>query len=485
MTNKNPGSRGPLPRYLPFAGLLLLALVAVGCASAPMRDEVVPELAAAGTFPAPAGENLPPASPLPEGGAFWTLFGDSQLDALVAEALEKNDDLRLAEARVAEAEALLGLARADLLPEIGSRLGASRSDPGVDSPPDMQKPSNRITLQGTVSWELDLWGRLRALRGSAAEQLAASVYDREAARLAVAATVARGWLGHRVTAAQLAAARSTLGSFKEAHDLQQSRFDSGVIDDLQLQQAIAEEASALATVRGLELAYERERHALAVVLGRDPVEIGGESLPEPSGLPVVPVVPAGLPSELLVRRPDVRANEARLMAAAGNVAAARVAFLPSLRLSGNIGSETRTLGDLLASGTTIWTIGADIVQAIFSGGRFRAGIAQVEAQQEQLLATYSRAARTAFREVFDALSAQVKLRQAIEARDTELAARQKALELARLRYEAGYVTYLEVLDSQRNLFATEQVELGLKRDALANAVDLMLALGGGWSEVEE
>jgi multidrug efflux system outer membrane protein len=466
----------PLGRYLT---LLLLLLVAAGCASVPPRGEVVPQL------PAPEAFEGAPAAPAP--APFWQRFGDSDLEALVAEALEKNDDLRLAEARIAEAQALLGIARADLFPEIGAQLGASRSDPGVDSPPDMQDATDKYSLQGTISYEIDLWGRIRALRGAAAETLAASVYDREAAELSVAANVSRVWLGHRVTAAQLAAARSTLKSFGEALGLQKDRFEAGVIDDLQLQQATAEEAAALATVKTLELSYLRERHALAVLVGKDPAEIDGDTLPRPeatqsAGVPAIPEVPPGLPSELLTRRPDVKAEEARLMAAAGNLAAARTAYLPSLTLTGNLGSETRSLGDLLKSGTSIWTIGADLVQAIFAGGRFKAGIELREAQQEQLLAIYTKRVRTAFREVYDSLVAQRSLREAVAARQAELAAREKALELAGLRYDAGYVGYLEVIDSQRFLFATQQQELELRRSALQNAVDLMLALGGGWED---
>jgi multidrug efflux system outer membrane protein len=465
MTNK------PFGRYLT---LLLLPLLAAGCASVPPRGEVVPAL--------PEPESFEGAPAAPDPAPFWQRFGDSDLEALVAEALEKNDDLRLAEARIAEAQALLGIARADLFPEIGARLGGSRTDPGVDSPADMQQATDKYSLQGTISWEIDLWGRIRALRGAAAETLAAGVYDREAAELSVAANVSRVWLGHRVTAAQLEAARSTLKSFGEALGLQQDRFEAGVIDDLQLQQATAEEASALATVKTLELTYLRERHALAVLVGKDPAEIDGDTLPVPAGVPAIPEVPPGLPSELLTRRPDVKAEEARLMAAAGNLAAARTAYLPSLSLTGYLGSETRSLGDLLKSGTSIWSIGADLVQAIFAGGRFKAGIELREAQQEQLLAIYTKAVRVAFREVYDSLVAQRSLREAVAARQKELAAREKALELAGLRYDAGYVGYLEVIDSQRFLFATQQQELELRRSALQNAVDLMLALGGGWED---
>jgi multidrug efflux system outer membrane protein len=346
----------------------------------------------------------------------------------------------------------------------------------------MGLPSSKFALEGTVSYEVDLWGRLRRQRDAAGERAAASLFDQEAARLSVAAAVSRTWLGHRITSTQLAAARSTLASRREALDLQQLRAEAGVVDELQLQQARAEKAAALAIVKTLELTFAQERHALAVLLGKDPAELSGATLPQPKNLPQVPQVPALLPSQLLARRPDVRAGEARLMAAAGDVAAARTALLPSLSLTGNLGSESRTLGSLFDPGTTIWTLAADLVQAVFSGGRYRAGIARSEAQQEQLLVAYQQLVRGAFREVLDALVAQRQLREAIAARQEELAARQKALDLATLRYDAGYVTYLEVLDSQRNLFATEQEKLNLERSALENAVGLMLALGGGWQE---
>lgn len=467
---------------LPLLLTLLLVTGLTGCATAPQRDKVVPTLAVPASFEAAGESASEPASEELQSEPFWKTFGDPDLEALVGEALAGNDDLRLAAARVAEAQALLGNARADLYPEIGAGLGASRSDPGVDSPPDMGLPSNKLILQATVAYEVDLWGRVRRQRDAAGQRAAASRYDEEAARLSVAGAVSRAWLGHRVTATQLAAARRTLESRREALELQSLRAEAGVVDELQLQQAKAERAAAEAATQTLELAYQQERHALAVLLGKDPAELGGASLPLPKELPLVPVVPAYLPSQLLARRPDVRAGEARLMAAAGDVAAARTAFLPSLNLTGNLGSETRTLGALFDPGTSVWTIAADLVQAVFSGGRYRAGIALKEAQQEQVLIAYRQSVRGAFREVLDALVAQRRLRDAIAARQEELVARQKALELAKLRYDAGYVAYLEVLDAQRNLFTSEQDKLTLERSALENAVNLMLALGGGWQE---
>ena len=467
--------RNKSPHWLVMvAGLV----AATGCASAPKREEVVPQLAEPAAFQAGDAARGVQAAAAP----FWKSFEDPDLEALVAAALLANDDLRLAAARVEEARGVFGAARADLLPTIGSHLGARRNDPGVDAPPDMAAPSDRWVLEGTISYEVDLWGRLRQQRGAAGERVTASVYDHEAAKLAVAGAVAKAWLGHRVTAAQLASAEATLESRHQALELQQVRFGGGATDELTLQQARAEEAAALAAVRALELAYQQERHALAVLLGKNPAELDGSTLPRPQGLPALPEVPAGLPSELLARRPDVKASEARLMAAAGDLAAARTAFLPSLNLTGNLGSETRDLGSLLSGGTTIWTIAADLVQSIFSGGRYRAGIARSEAQQKQVLIAYQQAVRSAFREVYDALVAQRQLREAIAARQTEREARQKALELAQLRYDAGYSMYLEVLDAQRNLYASDQEELSLERQARDNAVNLMLALGGGWQD---
>lgn len=472
---RNPRMRqsGGLLVFL-TGSLLFTGLVLTGCATAPVREEVVPKLAEPAAFPAAADAAAPVV------GAFWQRFGDPVLVSLVEEALQNNDDLLIAAARVAEARAQVGVVRADLFPEIGTRLGTRRNDPGLDAPPDFATAENRFVLEATVSYELDLWGRLRRQRDAAGERAAATVFDQEAAKLAIAGEVSRVWLGHRVTAAQLSAAKATLQSRQEALDLQTLRAEAGVVDELQLHQSRAEAAAAEAAVASLELAYQRERHALALLVGKDPAELSGDSLPRPEGLPEVPMVPAGLPSDLLTRRPDVKAGEARLMAAAGDLAAARTAYLPSLTLTGNLGSETRSLGDLLSSGTTIWTIAADIVQAVFAGGRFKAGIARTEAQQEQVLVAYKQLARGAFREVYDTLVAQRLLREAGQARQVELEARQKALELAKLRYEAGYAPYLEVLDAQRNLFATEQEELGLRRTSLDNAVNLMLALGGGW-----
>jgi multidrug efflux system outer membrane protein len=449
-----------------------VALALAGCASAG-PDYARPGLGLPQEFSTP-----------PVGGAapddWWTLFGDGELDALVAEALAANQDLAAAAARVEEARALAGVARAERWPRLDA--GASGSTTRLSAatlglPDDVEIEFEAYRAEVGLSFELDFWGRLRRAHEAARAELLASEEGRRNVRLAVVADVAGAWFELGGLERQLALARRTVETRREFAQLERLRFDAGTISDLELSQAEAELAAAEAAVPQLERAVRQTASRLGVLLGR----FGGArlagGLPLPGALPTVPV---GLPSELLLRRPDVAAAEQALVAANARIGVARAALFPSIALTGSYGSQSGELGDLLSSGTTVWQAALGLLQPIFHGGQLRRQVAASEARQRQALAAYAKATQAAFAEVEDALVARRTLADERAALARRVEALGRARRLAALRYDAGDATYLEVLDAERNLFRAELELVGAERAEAAAAVALFKALGGGW-----
>jgi multidrug efflux system outer membrane protein len=411
---------------------------------------------------------------------WWELFADPELDRLVEAALVANQDLAAAAARVEEARALAGIARADRLPRLDAAASGSRTRLSEDTatvPPGFDLERDAFRASAALSFELDFWGRLARAHEAARAELLASEEGRRNVRLGVVAGVATAWFDLAALDRQLELARSTAESRRESVRLQRLRFDAGTISELDLSQAEAELAATESAVPPLERLRRQTENRLAVLLGR----FGGET-PRPPAIATakLPVAPAGLPSELLARRPDVAAAEQALVAANARVGVARAALFPSITLTGYAGSESQELSDLLSSGTGVWNVAAGLLQPIFHGGRLRRGVEAAEARQRQALAAYTKAVQSAFAEVEDALVARragVEERAAL-ARQVEALSR--ARRLATLRYEAGEAAYLEVLDAERSLFRAGLALAVAERGEAAAAVDLFKALGGGW-----
>ncbi|HEY3121168.1 MAG TPA: efflux transporter outer membrane subunit [Vicinamibacteria bacterium] len=430
---------------------------------------------------------LPPA--YSEGGseeaipdAWWSLFDDPALDRLVAEALSANQDLALAAARVEEARALAGLADADRWPQLSLSAEVSRSKLSAETshlPPGIPLENSRFRVAPTVSYEVDFWGRLRQLSAAARAELLASEEGRRNVRLAVAADVAAAYFDLVAFDRQLAIARETLRSRQESARLQRVRFEAGTISGLALAQARAELASAESTVPVLERQGRQTENRLAVLLGRT-----GGTTERAFGLDALasPPVPVGLPSELLVRRPDLLAAEQRLIAANARIGAARAAYFPAIALTGAAGSESAQLASLLTSGTGIWQAAVSLVQPIFNAGRTRRQVQATRARERQELAVYTRAVQSAFAEVEDALVARRTSAAEREALGRQVAELGSARRLALLRYQGGDASYLEVLDAERSLFRAELDLTAARRDELTASVNLFSALGGGWEK---
>jgi multidrug efflux system outer membrane protein len=460
----------------PLVALVLLSLG--GCFTLPEMKQLHSEFPAAW----PEGQSQAPVA-----SDWWKAYGDPALDALIEEALAHNTDIRLAAARIDEARANLGLARADQYPsaQIGAQASRTRQT-AVGSFPIPTPTNNDFKLNLQAAYEVDLWGRYRAATKAARADLLATEYAREVVRLSLTSDVVKGYFALRALDAQLELARQTRDTRTGALDLQRLRFDNGISSELDLRQAEAELAATEASISQLAQSVREQELALAQLLGRSPRAIVEQQVARGAGLKDLgepPAVPADLPSELLARRPDLRQAEQNLLAAQARISEAKAALFPDLSLTANFGSESRRLADLFSGPATIWGLTAGLVQTVFNAGRTESGIQAADARQTQALVGYEQATQQAFREVLDALVAHRQARElgAADQRRTEALAR--AVELSDLRYRNGVDNYLQVLDAQRNLYQAQQNAIDARRAQLAASADLIKALGGGWNGV--
>ena len=466
-------------RCLTFAGA---ACVFCGCATT-VGDRVPDEPV---VTPASYHEEVAEAPAVAIEARWWRSFDSPALDALVEEALAQNHDLAIAAARVAAAEAEARIAGADLYPAIGIGLTGRRARqnfigfpiPGSDSDV-LSTTSTNLGLSLDVSWEADLWGRLRARQRAAVAEVAASRADLEGARLSLAGLVVRTWIALIEAGQQIALAERTLASRSDTRRRVEARYRRGLTNSLDLRLARSEAAQASSSLLQRRREHEVLQRTLEVLLGRYP-EAG---LRQPADLPAVPApVPAGLPSELVARRPDLVAAELRLTGAGARVAEARRALYPRLTLTGSAGTASGTLEDLLDGDFSVWSLAGGLLQPLFQGGRLRAGVDLAEAGEEALLAEYVQGVLDALSEVETALAAERFLDQQVDFLRVAAAESGQAEELALTRYSNGLEGYLSVLEAQRQSFLSEASLLLRTRDRLIARVDLILALGGAFDD---
>lgn len=461
--------------------VIAVAVALSGCVVSHV-DPKVPELALPEALPEQAA--AAPEFPNP----WWSIFQDSTLDKLIADALAHNPDVQIAAARVDEARALFRIANADRLPFLNVEGTAVRSkDPVfITEAGGLDRHQTLYTVQGVVGYELDLWGRYQRASQSARAQLLATEYGREATKLSLTGEVARGYFGLIAAAEQLARARDTLASREESIRLERLRLDAGESDEFTFKRAAAEAAATLVSTRQLELEVIQRSNALAVLLGRSPKDLVENAIQTQAiSLPSSAPIPAGVPSTVLARRPDIGAAEAALVGAAADIGAARAALFPSITLTGAFGSTSPELDDLFTEPFEAWSAVGGLLQPIFQGGRLRANVARTEAIRTQRQAEYARTVQTAFRDVLDALHGQTLIAAVREASAEQMAALNRATELAELRYGQGDIAYLELLDVRRSYYQAQIDFVAAQRDALLNTVDLALAIGGGLGASEE
>lgn len=464
---------------LPLA--LLLASLA-GCAALPTLRQPSPDLPKAW----PAGATPATQEQAPRLADWWTRFNDPALNRLIDEALAHNGDLLLAAARIEEARASLGLREADRRPEalLGAGIERSRATEKGSFPPP-NPINNNFQVNAQVAYEADLWGRYRQASAAARADLLATEYAREVIRGSLAADVAQAWFQIAALDAALRLNEETLDNRREALDLRRLRFDAGIEAELPLRQAEAELASVESSRAELERQLRQQENALALLLGRSPRGLTEAPLDRGQVLDALtppPAIPAGLPADLLARRPDIRQAEQRLAGAEARVRATQAAIYPTLSLTANLGSESKSLSDLFSGPASIWGLGASLAQTLYNAGRTEAALKGDAARHEQALLDYEQTLRVAFREVLDALIASRQAREAEAAESRRVEALSRAAELAGLRYQNGVSNYLEVLDAQRGRYQAEQNRVDARRARLAAAATLFKALGGGWEE---
>jgi len=462
-------------RRILLSSLASAALILLGCATPPPPQAPRVEL------PATWQES---ALRFAEDGRWWRIYQDGELDGLVDEAIARNTDLLLAAARVDEARALVADARGAQLPTVEARGNAQRQRnsertanffPGIPT----QYSDYRATLN--VSWEVDVFGRLRANASAARAELQASEAAREGVRLALSAQVVKSYFALRAFDEQITVTQRNIGLREDALGLQRKRFQGGVISEYDLRQLEAETASVRAQLPPLERQRDAEEAALTVLLGRSPQQIleagvSRTSIFDESLHPAV--LPSGLPSELLLRRPDLVEAERTLAAANARVAAARADMFPSIVLTGVAGRESAALSNLFTGPAGVYLFAASITQPIFAGGRLEARTEAARARERAALAQYQRAIQNAFSEVRTALTGQTRSRESYEAESTREQALAQTLRLARLRYQNGIASQLDVIDAERGLLAARIARVEALRDQRAAIADLFRALGG-------
>ena len=448
-------------------------LVLAGCASmAPPLE--TPTLPVPAHYATPGTDTGTPAATT----GWRDYFTDPRLQALIAQALENNRDLRTTALRVQEARAAYGIQRADMLPTLGAQAGMDRSRVPADLNLTRQPllGSQYQAGVGLASWEIDFWGRVRSLNDAALQNYLASDAARRAVTLGLIAQVAQSELALRELEERLLLAHQAIASRKESLRIFQRRVDVGSASRLNLTQVQTLLSQAEALGAQLEQARAQQANALALLVG---APVG----PTPATVRLdtlqMPPLRVGLPSDLLAQRPDIMAAEHQLRAAQAQIGAARAAFFPRVALTGSLGTASAELGGLFDSGSQAWTFSPTISVPLFNGGRLRNNLNLTEGRRDIAVANYEKTVQGAFRDVSDALVArQVLARQLAIAQDARAAQSERA-RLSQLRYDHGAAAFLEVLDAQRDLLVADQQVVQLRRALLSSQVSLYAALGGG------
>jgi multidrug efflux system outer membrane protein len=453
-----------------WLALSLLVLLTTGCKLGP--DYERPDLEVPESFIQTADEGASLANL-----EWWRVFDDPQLVDLINAALAENRELAIATSRRDEVRARLGVTRADLFPRVDGAAGAGRGNTQEQFIPGSGASSSYV-LTAEAFYEVDLFGRIRRSTEAAQRELFASEANRQAVITAVVADVAGTYFLLRDLDARYAIAERTLTTRRDSTGIIRERFERGVVPFLDVNQAEIEEADAAATLAALARQRIQTENLLNILLGRNPGPIlRGRVLADQS---MPPQIPAGLPSELLERRPDLKAAEETLAAQTARIGVAEALRWPSLSLTGSIGLISDDLSEL-TSGDDIWSVDAALFAPLFNAGRNRQRVEVERARTEQALRAYELTVLLAFAEVEDALAAVDTLADEFAARLMQVQAARSAATLSRARYDGGVTSYLEVLDSERSLFSAEIAASETRRAQLVAIVDLYKALGGGWT----
>ena len=469
------------------SSIALLSLLA-GCANIPSvgPNYHAPETKAPAKWSEPlAGGETNSAAATAD---WWKHFHDTELDSLIGRAVSSNLDLRIAQSRVRDARAQYGAAFANFGPTVDASGSYARSLQSKHQPilgslplPASVPFENNVYQAGLdASWEIDIFGGQRRAVEAAKAQLSASEFNQRDVLVTLLGEVARNYVDLRGYQQQLAIANQNIAAQENSLAITQNRFTNGLATDLDVQQAKTVLASTRANVPTLEAAIETTTHALEVLLEQQPGTLQTE-LAAASPIPAQPpLVPVGLPSELLLRRPDIRSAERQLAAATANIGVAESDYFPKFSLTGNFGYESVSASDWFTSGSKMWSVGPTVQWRLFDMGRIRANVKIQNARQEQALATYEQTVLTAFEEVENNLVLYAKEQVRRSSLQDAVASSQKSLDTSDKLYANGLTDFLHVLDAERSLYQAQDALVQSDRAISANLIALYKSLGGGW-----
>ena len=459
--------------------LSVIALLAAGCAVGPKYKK--PVIDTPGAF---RGENSSPASAASADSLgnekWWEVFDDPVLQQLIRTALQQNYDLRIAASRVLQAQAQLGITRANQFPMAGAGAQAfSERNPKISSAfPSYEANAGQLDL--SVIWNLDFWGKYRRQTESARASLLASEWGRRAVLTSVVSSVATAYFQLRELDSALRISKDTLNSRQDSLRLTNVLAKNGSASLLDVKQSEQLVYTAAETIPDLERQISQQENLLSILLGENPTAIPrGRAL---TAQPNPPTIPAGLPSELLERRPDIREAEENLIAANAQIGVAKAAYFPSISLTGTAGFESYALNRLFTGSAGLWNTAASLTQPVFEAGGLRSGLRLAEAQEQQMLLTYKQTIIEAFQQVSDSLVACQKDRQFREQQELLTAAAQETDRLSNTLYQHGGASYLQVLTAETNYFAAQLNLAQAQLNERLALVQLYNALGGGWQQ---
>jgi outer membrane protein, multidrug efflux system len=410
---------------------------------------------------------------------WWTVFQDEQLQALIREALSQNYNVRIAAARVLQAQALLGITRADQFPTItGGASATSVGFPRTKNIPGFESSSNQVNL--SLFWELDFWGKYRRATEAARANLLATEWGQKAVVSSLVSNVASAYFQLLELDTEMEISRRTLGSRRDSLRLVEIRAKGGATSMLDVRQSEQLVYTAAASIPDLERRIEQQENLISILLGRNPGPVTrGKPLVENA---ILPVVPAGLPSSLLTRRPDILLVEQQLIAANARIGVAKAAYFPEITLTATGGYQSSALTSLFSGPAGFWSFGGQLLQPIFTGGRIRSNVRLTEAQQQEVVLVYQQSIQQAFREVSDSLVAYRKNQEFRSQQQLVTIAAQDATRLSGVRYGGGVTSYLEVLDSDTRYFDAQLSLAQAQLNERLALVQLYNALGGGWQQ---
>jgi len=461
--------------------LVSVVLLTTGCIVGPRYKR--PSVEVPGSYRGLAPEQAtPPQNATPQilalgQQAWWDIFQDEQLCTLIRTALKQNYDLRIAASRVLEAQAQLGITRADQFPTLsgGGAIADVRSSQSK-LVPEFETSTGQVNA--SAAWDLDFWGKFRRATEAARANLLATEWARQQVVSTLVANVASAYFQLRALDLQLEISKRTLDSRKESLRLTQLLANGGSTSLLDVRQAEQLVFTASSEVPALEQQIEQQENFISILLGQNPGDVTrGQALTEQHQ---PPEVPPGLPSELLQRRPDIREAEQQLIAANAQIGVARAAYFPDISLSGTGGFQSSALSNLFTGPAGAWSFGASLTQPIFTGGRLRSGVRLAEAREQTALLVYQQSIQAAFRSVSDALVAYRKTREFRTQQELLFQSAQDAARLSHMRYNGGVTGYLEVLTNETNAFSAELALVQARLNELLALVQLYEALGGGW-----